>query len=346
MYCSSKNSENVGMAFLAFYSALGSTSNCRIIYEKGVEICRQPDGHWYYPSSTGENIPVCEISPAGVWAAFGLRPVVLAAVAGSIKGTTLLLPSEESIDETLMSDGPAFFTLPPDHWFDTQLGGLFHKMVEAKIKITTAEKVTYILKAVSYHCQRLAETYSLIRRDFTAIPWPPRDRKADSVLFSANYSPWFEFDALVTAVRRAYDSTSSILWSTFGDNVNCPASFYKTYPECHQLPSGLRTRLETSWEKYGKKITFYRNNVQHYATMDFGMGSVKMMPLNDRLWGMKVLLPDNPEVRSRDKLLYKEGVDALAYGWEIACEVLDVTSSIVVAVDSQHASEPKNGGLS
>ena len=73
--------------------------------------------------------------------------------------------------------------------------------------------------------------------------------------------------------------------------------------------------------------------------MDFGMGSVEMVSLNDWLWGAKVLLPDNPEERSRNKFLYKDGVDALTYGWEIACEVLDVTSAIVGAVEEQRASE-------
>ena len=197
-------------------------ANCQVIYEKGVEIRRQPDDHWYYPSAAGGDRPVNEISPAGVQAAFGLRPIVLEAVAGPMHGTTLLLPSEENIDEVLMTEGPAFFTLPPDRWYDIRIEKLFRMMVDAEINITTAEKVTYTHRVVSHHCQQLAETYSHIRRDFNAIQQLPSEDETDRVLFSANYSPWFEFDALVTAVRRAYDSTRHILWSTFGDNGGCP----------------------------------------------------------------------------------------------------------------------------
>lgn len=314
-------------------------ANYRIIYEKGVEICRQPDGHWYYPSADGEDRFVNEISPTGVHATFGLKPIVLEAVAGSHHSTTLLLPSVESIDEILMAEGPALFTLPPDHWFDIRIEDLFRKMVEVEINITTAETVAYILRSVSHHCQRLAEDYSHIRRDFSAIERPPSERKTDKVLFSANYSPWFEFDALVTAVRRAYDSTRYILWSAFGNNGGCPNSFARTYTRCHQLPSYLKEKLDTSWNKHGVKITDYRDNVQHYANMDFGMGSVEMVLINDFLWGTNVLLPDNPEAQSRKKFQYKKRVDAITYGWEIACEVLDVASGIVAAVEKQRASE-------
>lgn len=311
-------------------------ANYRIIYEKGVEIRRQSDGHWCYHSAHGEYSPLKKISPTDI-RALGIRPIVLEAVADSRHGTALLLPSEEGIDDILMSEGPAFFTLPPDHWFDMQINDLFHKMIEVEIKITTAEKVAYTLRSVSHHCQRLAEDYSRINEDFTAIR-PFSEGEADKMLFSANYSPWFEFDALVTAVRRAYDSTKDILWYNFGNKVDCPSSFYKTYPKCDQLPNSLGEKLDSSWKDYGLKVTSYRNNVQHYANMDFGMASVEMVKLNNSVWGSKVLLPDNPEVKARDKFLYKEGVDALTYGWQIACEVLDVSSAIIAAVEKQRVS--------
>jgi len=312
-------------------------ANYRILYEKGVEIHRQPDGHWYYSSAAGEDRPVNEISPAGVQSVLGLRPIVLEAVAGAMHGITLLLPGEENIDEILMSDGPAFFTLPPDRWFDIRIQELFGKMLEANIRTTSAEKVTYILKAVSYHCKELAKSYSLICRDFKNMPHSPSENESDKVFFSANYSPWFEFDALVTAVRRAYDSTSPILWSTFGDKVNCPGSFYETYPKCRRLPHNLKERLERSWKEDGVKITSYRNNVQHYATLDFGMASAEMTKLDDVLWTTQVFIPDNPAAKARDKFEFNNRQDALSYGWRISCEVLDVTSAIVGDVEKQQA---------
>ncbi len=314
-------------------------TNYRILYEKGVGVRCEPDGHWYYPFADGGDRPVSDISRSGVQAAFRLRPIALEAVAGPMHGTTLLLPCEENIDEILMSNGPAFFTLPSEHWFDVRIQELFSKMVDVKIKVTTVEKVTYILNAVSHHCQRLAEAYSDICHDFSAMPRPPSGSRSDRLLFSANYSPWFEFDALVTAARRAYDSTSSILWNAFGDKDGCPDSFYKTYPKCHKLPDTLGERLNTSWEECGKKITNYRDNVQHFGTMDFGMGSVEMTKLEGVLWTTQVFIPDNPEVRSRSKFEYNNRQDALSYGWMISCEVLGVISDIVNAVVNQRAIE-------
>ena len=308
-------------------------ANHRIIYEAGVEIRRQPNGCWYYFPGASENYVVNEISPEGVCSAFGLKPIFIEAVSDAMHDTTLLLPSVESIDKILMADGPAFFTLPQDCWFDVRIEMLFSKMLEIGISITAAEKVAYIPRSVSYHCRKLADNYSLVRSDFSAMQRLDRESKSGEVLFSANCCVWFEFDALVTAVRRAYDSTSSILWNVFGNRVDCPDAFYETYPKCERLPKYLRDRLEGSWKKVGMRVTSYRNNVQHYANMEFGMCSVKMIPMNDFLWGMKVLIPDNPEVRSRNKLQYKEEVDALSYGWKIACEVLDVISSIIDAVE-------------
>ena len=65
----------------------------------------------------------------------------------------------------------------------------------------------YAVGSAIYHCKRLAEAYSMICFDYAR-----RFPSQNSVASSHNESDaYYEFDALVTAVLRAYESTRYIL---------------------------------------------------------------------------------------------------------------------------------------
>jgi len=192
--------------------------------------------------------------------------------------------------------------------------------------------VHYIVGATIYHCKRLAKIYSQICNTFANLPIQVKS-DSDKMTFGNFPEPYYEFDALITAARRAYDSTRYILWRVFcPGSGSVPSSFKRTLPQCKNLPSSLATRLETSWSEYGMKLTDYRNCIQHYVPLDYGITSAHMSRIDERLWSTTMLIPDNPEVKSTAKLRYKTKIDALTYGWMITNEIVDISTEIINAI--------------
>ena len=94
------------------------------------------------------------------------------------------------------------------------------------------------------------------------------------VNFSYQLEPYFEFDAAVTVARRAYDSCRYVLWRRWGPSQSSvPSSFSRTVPLCTTLDPAVRDDLIASWERYGKNLTDYRDCIQHYVPVDFGLAT-------------------------------------------------------------------------
>lgn len=191
----------------------------------------------------------------------------------------------------------------------------------------------YVLGSTIYHCQRLALAYSIICSEmlkFSSIRgWSPT---SESGLGGQNHA-YYEFDALVTAARRSYDATRFILWDVFGPGgKHCPRNYQTALNACRNLPVALKQRLQQSWSQYGKKLTEYRDCVQHYIPVDFGQATASMKKLDGDVWTAELRIPDNPEVRSKRLFQYTAGLDALTYGWEITNEVVTLAADIMGAI--------------
>lgn len=55
------------------------------------------------------------------------------------------------------------------------------------------------------------------------------------------------------------------------------------------------------------------------------------------VWGAMARIPDNPEVRSKQRFSFKEDLDALTFGWQAACAVLRVLRLVANEVQRQPA---------
>lgn len=191
------------------------------------------------------------------------------------------------------------------------------------------------ISAVTYHCAQLAKLYARLAGGYgskvqTHDLRSQYDSKHDCYWSAERPEPYFEFESLVTAVRRTYEYARFIIWRAFsGRSESTPRSFVKTLASCKKLPQDLRFRLESSWEQYGKKVAEYRDCIQHYVCISGVIPLLRMNQLDDGIWACTAQIPDNPEARSHRSFKYDANIDALKYGWQVTEEILIVTRTIL-----------------
>ncbi|WP_447599473.1 hypothetical protein [Nitrospira sp. Nam80] len=189
--------------------------------------------------------------------------------------------------------------------------------------------ISYLIGAVIYHCKELAFTYNDISSGAYDFPLPG-DPSSNEFIFSGHPEPYYEFEALITAARRTYDSTRFILWNTFmGGQGSVPSSFARTIKNCRNIPESLAMRLERSWSSYGEMITEYRDCLQHYCPIGREMPYAHMKRLQGELWSTALWIPDNPQVRSQRLYRYDLKIDALTYGWRVTSELMNLARCII-----------------
>jgi hypothetical protein len=183
---------------------------------------------------------------------------------------------------------------------------------------------SYLLRSLQYHCTQLALSYAHICESFAYFPIPIDE---DVATFGSNPEPYFEFESLVTTIRRTYDYFRYMLWQHFGDGGSISSNFCKTLEKCRdRMPPQLASRLETSWSKFGDEITAYRDCLIHYSPTTFGMGASCMQKLPNEAWSLIVRIPDNPISHSQRQFVWDQQRDALTYGWEATNEILNVAT--------------------
>ena len=287
----------------------------RIIYERGITVGKVGTEWHLHNLISGGTVRIEQ--PAVASAAYGVGPIVI----------TEILPDGQGRDLLLCKAKPELYGLKITdvHQLSIRLGLPLYKMVNG----------IYLLQSAEYHCVQLCKHYSSICEVFCHFQ---REGLTESSIafFQGRSEPYFEFDALVTAVRRAYDSCRYLMWQYFGpEKGSVPGSFYKALPLCTSLPVEVSQRLADSWSNFGDEVTEYRDCIQHYTPIDFGLTSVHMEKLDRGAWCVNALIPDNPSARARGKFTYSKKRDALKYGWEIANEILEVTTVLVNAIKAR-----------
>lgn len=191
------------------------------------------------------------------------------------------------------------------------------------------------ISAVTHHCVQLANSYVRVLCEYRLNPqlrdWHRASNSKNEYHLPIERSePYFEFESLVTAVRRTYEFARYIIWRAFsGSRDNTPRSFLDTLESCKKLPPDLRSRLASSWEQCGKKVAAYRDCVQHYVCISGGFPRIRLDRLEGGIWACSALIPDNPEARSHRSFRYDTNIDALQYGWQVTEEILQVTRTIL-----------------
>ena len=64
------------------------------------------------------------------------------------------------------------------------------------------------------------------------------------------------------------------------------------------------------------------------------MSSARATALSGIIWSTRMLIPDNPEVRSKVKFRFDNNIDALSFAWDSTIEVVTLVNNIVGALSS------------
>jgi hypothetical protein len=286
----------------------------RVVYESGIQAALQ-DGRWRLASCDFDPPVTFGTLPAAT-SGLRLRPILITEILTNRRERTFLL---DATAKDLIALRISTFT-----GLGSTGSEIFH-----------FHHLSYLLGAVAYHCERLAQLYAEICHEFVRVRFPDTS-ETNFVTFEYQPDPYYEFDALVTAARRTYDYSRYLLWQAFGDgSSSVPRSLAATLPCCNHMPPQLRERIDASWKQYGELLTDYRDCLQHYVPLDFGMASASMYRLPCRAWAMTLRIPDNPGVRSKRLFTYALQRDVLTYGYEVTNELLHVMQALGDAVGSK-----------
>ena len=287
----------------------------REVYEKGIETRRGDDGRFYFQSvQSGQSAEVT----ANPKVTYGVRRILFTERLASGQELTWLLSSAGEI----------------------LLGGLsdLSQVVIHNKGMRILEdyfSVSYVVGATCHHCQRLAEAYADISRRF-ASSLAKMSNSDDMVYFGHEPEPFYEFDALITAAMRSYDTMRFILWTAFGDKGSRPVSFQEVFEKVkNNLSPTLVQHLDRTWLQFGEKLKDYRDCIQHYVPLSGEIPSACMKRLDRGVWSTSYWLPENPKAKSAKEFRFRSQLDALTYGWELANEIMDTTKAIVQEVPDE-----------
>jgi hypothetical protein len=196
--------------------------------------------------------------------------------------------------------------------------------------------VQYFAGALVHHVGGIVCAYERVRnafKDVSTLSGATFDRRA---MFGSRPEPYYEFDALLGVVRRAYDSSRYLLWKCFGPaQGTVPRSFERVLPHLERLDPEVKQRLDQSWSSWGTRVTAYRDCIHHYVPIDFGISSIFMEEHLVGVWGAMARIPDNPEARSKHRFKFIGGLDALTLGWMAASEATCVLRLVAATVEQR-----------
>lgn len=297
----------------------------QVLFERGLAVHRTELGWQLQHVVGGDGGVMADV--ASVVRENGLRPVVIV---------------EDRLGTDEYSD--LLTCLAPTQIYGVRVTQLQQRAYGAHLDFQQVRNINYMLVAVSYHCIELCKAYRDTCESFARLAGallPDEDRV---VTHQGSADAYFEFDALVTAVRRAYDSLRYLMWKHFGPGSgSVPSSFPKTLDRCSALPQALRQRLAASWTSWGEPVTAYRDCIQHYCPVDLGTTVMWMEKTDSGAWSTSARIPDNPSSRSRAKFTYAEKLDALTFGWESANEVLDIATLVMECAVAANDTAPPGG---
>jgi hypothetical protein len=200
-------------------------------------------------------------------------------------------------------------------------------------KLWHIRNLSYHLGAVIYHCTRLALAYVELCKatfDFSRIPGFTASGRINR---QGAEKAYYEFDACVTAARRIYDVLRFPIWTYFNSSpIGCPKRLHLATERADRLPTELRKYVEQSWSEWGQKARDYRNSIQHFVPVEFGMSTASMTKLECGAWSVRLFIPDNPHAQSRQNFSFTEKVDALEYSRNLASAVCELVTTVVNAI--------------
>ena len=275
--------------------------------ERGVPLHKGDTGEWHFSNS---HLSIGMASPAVAMTELKLRPVVAS-----------LLWKPKRVDSLLPATGGRLLDIYP-----------------TELMKTASRSLIYMMQSSLYHCLALARWYSdeCTRHGLWLLSFPA---KIDKQVFVPS-DPYYEFEALVTAIVRGYDTLRYALWKKWGGGGSIPSSYGRVVDAMVGCPREVAVRLQSSRDGAYSRAKEYRDCIQHYV--DVGSSSWAMMELlRESVWSVIVRVPDNPEARSSNRWVFSGNHDALTLGWELCTELFGV---IDVALGQGRLSSTKGNG--
>lgn len=193
-----------------------------------------------------------------------------------------------------------------------------------------ARNTVYILGAVTHHLRNLGALYSDIPRRHFIGPVAGHF-KGERVVLHREIEPYFEIEALITAIVRSYETMRYFLWSRYGSGLDCPRKF-SLVVEALELPNHLGVDA-LLWRDRYVRLRDYRDCLQHNA--HFGARLPFSMAVRvSGYWALFNRLPDNPEAKSYERFTFAEELDALRFAWTAANDVVEMVCAVFGEVTS------------
>jgi hypothetical protein len=281
----------------------------RIVCERGIEFCRAADDLWYCRSKEVDT----PVNSSEIISALGVRIILVRVRVTKDHAIESLVPAREK------------------RLLNVELSELCQALLKKQVSFLQGSNLVYVTGAVCHHCQQLCEVYSKMNYEHLSV-LSEHSLYGGPERWIASDQPeaYYEFDALISAARRAYEAVKFILWSSFGAKHDTPANFKTTLAKCDNAPVALRERLELSWETFGSKLKDYRDCIHHYVPLSKGTPHARIDRLHDGIWAATFLIPDNPEAKSQRLFTFDLQLDALTYGWKLADEIIEVAKAVVI----------------
>lgn len=134
------------------------------------------------------------------------------------------------------------------------------------------------------------------------------------IAHSYGYNPvFFEMDATISSLVRAGDRLQKLIVAIdprYKIKSKDLQAFVKSFKD--QSPEGLDNLIINYWEKCGKRIKDYRDMIEHNQHVKGDFRFIIRVSLSDKSVPL-LILPENPEDKSLDKLQYKHEINAYEY---------------------------------
>ena len=261
-----------------------------VIFEHGVSLKRTDSG-WLCTTADGE-FSFNDISDVSKLLSF--RPIMVTGQSGNA-GIELVIP----------------YTC-----------GRFLDIFRSELSLHASRSVLFLMGACIYHLKGLILWSSRYCIDHAKDKYRPDRNK----IVSSQETPFYQFEALINDVVRAFNILRYPMWKKWGTASGVPNSYERTIDRLESISDDLKKTLEDKRQilEVAKR---YRDCIQHYV--DIGSSSWVMLErLNSQIWSVLIRVPDNPECRSAKNFEFEQRIDALSLGWKYATALFETAAQI------------------
>jgi len=236
--------------------------------------------------------------------------------------------------------------LPNQHELIPNLGVLDRLLMESsdlsgysKIQRET-EQLPYYMRGACFALTELEHYRIQATKAWHKIPEVNPD--SQYILPPEHFDPLsFATDSYLFFLRRVMDSLISYI-GRCPVRTSLPSSMNDlmkgVLSEKYELDPQIRTLLISYWESVGKKIKGYRDQVNHKAVIL----SNCIVFNTPKGFGLKMLLPDNPEEKSPSKISYDPGIGTMGFLMDSLKVTIQFVNRLVERMIDLMASEDNN----